>query len=394
MNSGPYTPQAGHRPPFFVEPQTAFRYASMSFDLVIKDRSPAPIIMYGPPHMGKTVALRTLRQLATEQKFLPVWVSCQTGADNIAALNGALMDCTAETPHEVSRFYTDLLSSYYRNRAQVKISDGMIRLIPRSIQAFSKQKHSIPAIDLVDYLFEGLTRAARSNGYSGIALFIDDIDMCTPEEIQFIADSIHVVSGREFHWLSTFITGGPDILTKMNLEHYSRYTYCYLPPLQPEEATQALVRPSEQRGVGWDGAAVKLVLDAVGGCPDLIQQVGAQLWSNVSPANGETVTTEQTAKALNQVLNQLTATRFDRWWAEASEDEQRWLLAAVDALTEKSQVDLDRVQELTGAPTHVVRRAEILLKDRGVLWGVGEDPVAFVVPAFKDYLRTMSDNRK
>jgi hypothetical protein len=243
-------------------------------------------------------------------------------------------------------------------------------------------------IDLVE-LFTDAASIATDVG-TGIALFIDEMQDLSPEDISALCAACHELSQ----------TGAPLIVVGAGLPHlpaslsaaksYSERLFRYqrIDRLDRISADQALCAPAAREQVEYEAKALDALYEASGGYPYFVQAYGKATWDH---APGTPITAADVRVAAPEAEAELAVGFFGSRYERATPAEREYMramasLSPVD--TEDEAVPTAEVaRTLERRPASLSPARDALIK-KGLIYSGERGTVAFTVPHFGRYLRT------
>lgn len=240
-------------------------------------------------------------------------------------------------------------------------------------------------VDLTELVLD-LGETARDLGI-GLVLLIDEMQDLDETELAAIAGASHEAGQRELPFL-TVGAGLPSLplaLTEAKSYAERLFEYRRIGPLGFEAARAALLRPSESRGVTWEGAAADRVLAASAGYPYFLQVYGKATWDF---AEATPIDEADVRVGIEAGLAELDIGFYGSRWERATASQRTYLAAVAkggDAPSSTAEVARRlgrRPSDLTVARDQLMRKGLLFAPDRGT--------IAFTVPGMADYIARQS----
>jgi hypothetical protein len=254
-------------------------------------------------------------------------------------------------------------------------------------------------IDLVE-LFTDVASLATDVG-TGVALFIDEMQDCAPDDISALCAACHELSQ----------TGAPLIVVGAGLPHlpallsasksYSERLFRYqrIDRLDRIAADHALCAPASRENVEFEEKALDVLYEASGGYPYFVQAYGKATWDH---APRTPITAADVRVAAPEAEAELAVGFFGSRYERATPAEREYLRAMADAAVAEAQAAADGtgqgLDEIESVPTSSVasildRKPQSLspardaLLKKGLIYSGERGRIAFTVPHFGRYLR-------
>ncbi|HEV7722823.1 MAG TPA: ATP-binding protein, partial [Iamia sp.] len=235
--------------------------------------------------------------------------------------------------------------------------------------------------DLTDLAID-LGEAAADLGV-GAALFIDEMQHLSREELSAICQACHETSQRvlPFFVLGAGLPSLPGVLAEARSYSERLFSYTRVDRLDAEDAKSALTQPADEEGVSWTADAVTTVLGASGGYPYFIQQFGQTTWN---AAVGSPITDGDAAEGVRVGLQLLDHGFFRARWERATRSERDYLAAmSSDGDGPSSTGELARRLGKRATSLGPVR-ANLIAK--GLVYAPEHGRIAFTVPGMADFI--------
>lgn len=178
-------------------------------------------------------------------------------------------------------------------------------------------------------LFSEVGEAAREAG-TGVLFTIDEIQYLVRSELSALIIGLHRVSqlGLPLLVAGAGLPSLPGLAGEARSYAERLFMYVDIGSLGHDDALDALVRPAEQEGAGWETDAVEQVIADTKGYPYFLQDFGKQAW-NV--AEGPTITRSDVQAGTVLAIADLDS-GFFRARIDKTTDAERDYLRAMAAL--------------------------------------------------------------
>ncbi|WP_341358574.1 ATP-binding protein [Georgenia sp. M64] len=260
----PYMPGAGRKPAALVGRDDTLRSWDIALQRAERGVTDQPFVLYGLRGVGKTVLLTQLRHDAQARDWWVVQVE--------AGANRSLREMLGEGLYEP-------LSEISRPSAGRRVLRALKTALSFKASydatgtwTFGADLSGIPGggadsgvLDTdLRKIIKDVSLAAAEEGV-GLAILIDEAQDLSTAELTTLA----VVSqaAAQDNWPVLFALAGLPSLPQTLAEAKSyteRFQFNPVEKLSHEDAHAAIVRPAEQEGVSWDGAALENLVEASG----------------------------------------------------------------------------------------------------------------------------------
>jgi len=390
----PYAPGAGQRPPELAGRDRELEVFEVVLERVARGRPERSLVLTGLRGVGKTVLLNTLRSEAIGRLWGTGKIEARPDQPMRRPLSAALHMAVRElaprhrAPDRIDEFLGVLKAFALRaNAPGGKLRDRWQPGIDVPAANGRADSGDIE-IDLVE-LFTDAASIATDVG-TGIALFIDEMQDLSPEDISALCAACHELSQ----------IGAPLIVVGAGLPHlpaslsaaksYSERLFRYqrIDRLDRISADQALCAPASREQVEYEAKALDALYEASGGYPYFVQAYGKATWDH---APGTPITAADVRVAAPEAEAELAVGFFGSRYERATPAEREYMramasLSAVD--TEGEAVPTAEVaRTLERRPASLSPARDALIK-KGLIYSGERGTVAFTVPHFGRYLRT------
>lgn len=336
----------------------------------------------GPRGVGKTSLLRRAQRTATDLGLATVYVT---------AGNGTLTAVIADEVDQLTRAWGhgDVLAQWVE---EVKMSAGVPGLghvevtggggpAPQATRAFR---------ELVTHTTRSATQDADRKG---LVLLIDEFQAADKDSLRTIAYAWQELQSSDLPVPAALLAAGlshtPDVVTGA-VTYAERFQYRLMRDLEPHETREALTAPTSKLGVAWATDALATVVERAQGYPYFVQVYGDEVWRAAgNPDWGSQLTGGHVHAAQGRVDVDLTELYRTRW-AKASARE-RGILAIMATHPGPLVPRRDIATEL-GVDTTALSMARQSLLDKGIVDAPVHGMLAFTVPGFGAYVRSVTDS--
>lgn len=345
----------------------------------LSDRS---MIVSGLRGVGKTVLLLEFEGIAKDAGWTaprPIEIKSDTDfrSELADAAYQALLQLSARRAlGDRLRSFTGLLRGFKVGAS----SDGGVEF------SFDPEAVSGSTGDLerdLTYLFEELGQTAREHE-TGVVFLVDEMQFLAREELEAVAAAMHRMSQTK---LPIALVGAglpqlPGLVGEAKSYAERLFAYPRLGPLSEDAARQALVAPSEARGVGWEDEALARIISESGCYPAFIQAYGKEAWTH---APSSPIRAIDVLDAEPLVLAQLDEEFFHVRFEKATGREREYMAAMAD-LGDGPYRTPDIAERLGRRLPYTSAPRDSLIK-KGLIYSPDYGQVDFTVPKFSPFMR-------
>jgi len=395
----PYAPGAGQRPPELAGRDDELRTFDVVLERIARGRPERSVVLTGLRGVGKTVLLNTLRSAAVRAKWGTGKLEARPDQRLRRPLSSALHQAVRELGHSQQADVDQVLGvikSFAQRDAgpNAKLRDRWNPGIDAPAITGRADSGDIE-IDLVELLSDAGGLAADMG--RGIAIFIDEMQDLDPEDVSALCAACHEISQAS---LPVIVVGAglphlPAVLSASKSYSERLFRYARIDRLPREAADRALQSPAQEEDAEFDTAALDAMYAATGGYPYFIQAYGKVAW-DVAP--GSPVTVADVDVAAPAAEAELAVGFFGSRYERATPGEREYLRAMADAASDIPDEERDDVESVpTAAVAKVLGRkpqslspARDALLKKGLIYSGERGRIAFTVPHFGKYLRSVS----
>jgi hypothetical protein len=384
----PYSPGAGVRPRELAgrdEELDNFQVLRRRAERGLVGRS---IVLTGLRGVGKTVLLNELAAKAAEDGWLVTKVE---------------MDTTG-TPDR--RFKYQVARSFNRSlreaRARWRRGGDALRRALRTFKSFSltidpsgtlsagievdhapgRADTGTLEVDLEELALDVAAAAAEQS--VGVALFIDELQDATGEELAAIAATCHEAAqrGARFYVVGAGLPSLPGLLAEARSYSERLFDYRRLGALGYSAASQAVVVPAAAEGVEWEQKAVELIVEKSDGFPFFLQEFAKAAWD---VATGPVITGADANEGVRLGITELDRGFFASRWQRATPSEREYMKAmAMDGEGPSQSGEIARRLNKKRANLLGPTRAKLI--NKGLIYAPEHGLIAFTVPGMAGFV--------
>ena len=242
-------------------------------------------------------------------------------------------------------------------------------------------------IDLVELLSDLAGLAADRE--RGIAVFLDEMQDLGPQDVSALCAAVHEIGQMS---LPLVVVGAglphlPAVLSASKSYSERLFRYHRIDRLSREAADQALVSPAAEEGVDWAPEALEAMYQVTGGYPYFVQAYGKVIW-DAAPTSP--ITADDVRVGVPEAEAELAVGFFGSRYERATPAERDYLRAMAEADADESSVATAEVARILERTPQSVSPARDALLKKGLVYATERGRIAFTVPHFGRYLRTVS----
>jgi AAA+ ATPase superfamily predicted ATPase len=236
--------------------------------------------------------------------------------------------------------------------------------------------------DLTDVLV-ALGEAAQEQD-RGVVFLFDEVQFLTTVELEALIAGLHKTVQRQLP--ITLVGAGLPQLPRLAGEAKSYaerlFQFPTIGQLSESEAAEALIKPAEPHGVGYEPEALATIVDYTQGYPYFLQEFGKLVWDR-SPS--KTITQEIAEETREAVEAKLDSSFFRVRTDRVTELELQYMRAMAELGPEpQAAKDVARLMDRTSEQLGPTRSRLI---EKGLLYTPAHGFAAFTVPQFDRYMR-------
>ncbi len=383
----PYAPGAGNPPPELAGRKDILEIATTAVQRIGSGRPTQSIILVGLRGVGKTVLLNRIEQLASDEKFITIFIEAHEGKSLpellIPGLRSALFKLSAvHTAKETARRGLRVLKSFLGG-LKISVEGIDVGIDPETGSADSGDIEA----DLPELVLS-VANAAK-NAKKAIIVLVDELQYLSEKELSALIMSVHRTNQKN---LPLLIVGAglPQIIGLAgNSKSYAERLFKYprVGALEKIDAISAIVSPAAAEGVNFSEEAVERILALTQRYPYFIQQWAYESWNVAADENIDRATVETaTGLAVEELDRSFFKVRFDR--CTPSEKNYMRALAEFGPGNQRS----GEIAELLGVKSTSVAPTRSALIKKGMIYSPSHGDTAFTVPLFDEYMKRAMPN--
>ncbi|WP_203567587.1 ATP-binding protein [Aestuariimicrobium ganziense] len=387
--ANPYAPGAGQRPPELAGRDEQLEAFDIVLARTLRGRPERSIMLTGLRGVGKTVLLNALRSAAVKAGFGTGKFEARPGQDMRRPLGAALHLAIRELGHPDADQVLGTLKAFVEAGAGPKAKPSE-RWSP-GINAPAVRGRADSGdieIDLVELLSD--VGGLASDLQRGVALFIDEMQDLGPDDVSALCAAAHEISqsGLPLIVVGAGLPHLPAVLSASKSYSERLFRYMRIDRLAREAADLALTAPAADEGARFTDEALDEMYRATGGYPYFIQAYGKVVW-DVAPSSPIQLGDVQVAvpEAEAELGVGFFGSRYER--ATPAEREYLRAMAEVSEQTGDETVSSAAVAEQVGRKAQSLSPARDALMKKGLVWSGERGKIAFTVPHFGRYLRSV-----
>ncbi|WP_168582670.1 ATP-binding protein [Gephyromycinifex aptenodytis] len=399
--TNPYAPGAGQRPPELAGRDEQLRTFDVVLERIARGRPERSIVLTGLRGVGKTVLLNALRSSAVRAGWGSGKFEARPDQGLRRPMSAALHVAVRELGHpqqdDVDQVLGVIKAFALRDApANAKLRDRWQPGIDVPVQNGRADSGDIE-IDLVELLTDVGGLAADVG--KGVAVFIDEMQDLGPQDVSALCAACHEISQNG---LPVIVVGAglphlPAILSASKSYSERLFRYSRIDRLDRAAAEHALQVPAREEDAEWSQDALEAMYHATGGYPYFIQAYGKVTW-DAAPASP--ISAHDVAVAGPEAEEELGVGFFGSRFERATPGEREYLRAMAEVAAEQVAAgeELDETESVPTAEVakHLDRKPQSLspardgLLKKGLIYSSERGRIAFTVPHFGKYLRSIA----
>jgi len=380
----PFAPGAGTAPPELVGRSDVLDEAKLTFGRVKLERAARSFLLVGLRGVGKTVLLNRLQEMAAAENYKSISIEAPEGR---------------RLPDLLIPKLRQLLLSLDRMQGvndKVKRALGVLRSFGSAFKVkYGEVEFGIgvdPEVGTADSgdLELDLPELLLTIGEAGkardipVAIFIDEMQYLTEQELSAIILSIHQVSQKRLPLL-LIGAGLPQLvgLVGKSKSYAERlFEFPRIGALKAFDAKNALSIPVQKEGVSFDSAALDEIYRLTKGYPYFLQEWGYYTW-NIATRSPITLGVVKSAHAevIHRLDENFFRVRFDRLTPREKDYLRAMAELGPEAHRSGEVADILEVEVRSVAPL----RSGLIKK--GMIYSPAHGDTAFTVPLFDEFMK-------
>lgn len=384
----PYAPGAGQRPPQLAGRDEQLRQFDIVLERIARGRPERSLVLTGLRGVGKTVLLNAMRSAAVRAGWGTGKLEARPEQGLRRPLGAALHMAVRELGHPDPTQVLGVLKAFVERDAPrgAKPSDRWQPGILAPTVSGRADSGDIE-IDLVELLSDLAGLAADRE--RGIAVFLDEMQDLGPQDVSALCAAVHEIGQMS---LPLVVVGAglphlPAVLSASKSYSERLFRYHRIDRLSREAADQALVSPAAEEGVDWAPEALEAMYQVTGGYPYFVQAYGKVIWD---AALTSPITADDVRVGVPEAEAELAVGFFGSRYERATPAERDYLRAMAEADADESSVATAEVARILERTPQSVSPARDALLKKGLVYATERGRIAFTVPHFGRYLRTVS----
>lgn len=380
--TNPYTPGSGPQPPFLAGREGILDDGRVAIERMKRGLHSQGIVLLGLRGVGKTVLLNRFLGMAENKAILTAKIEAYEGMSLAAGLAPELrqllyrLDLLAAATHKM-KIAANTLRNFI-GAFKVRVSD-----VELGIDVAHGQASSGDIAQDLPTLIVSVSEAAKSAD-AQIAIFIDEMQYLSVDELTAIAMAMHEVSQRNLP--AVFFGAGLPQLSALigNAREYAERLFLYpeIGPLGEAEAAEAITKPAANLGVQFRPAAVDKILDLSQRYPYFLQVWGQVVWNAAKRSPIQPKDVDFASSAAESYLD----THFFKVRFKRATEVQLKYLRAMAELGPGSQKTGD-IAALLGVSSNQANPIRQQLIAKGIIWGPQFGKTEFTVPMFDQFMK-------
>ncbi len=379
----PFTPGAGCPPPAMVGRDEIMHEAHILLGRTLLGKPEKSMLLTGLRGVGKTVLLNQIENMARDQGYKTILIEAQEGCPFAAKLIPPLrnlfyeLDRTEGRKEKIKRGL--LILRNFIGAVKLNYGDFGIDLDPLpGIADTGDMEADLPE------LFLAVAEAAREK-QTGVALFIDEIQLLNQAELAALILSMHKLQQKQAPLV--LVGAGLPTLPRLagDAKSYAErlFSYPIIGRLNRQESRNALTKPAEQEGADFTIEATTAIYEQTEGYPYFLQEWGYQVWNQAKRPH---MTLDDVDSAASQVTKRLDMNFFRVRYERLTESEKRFM-HAMAACGEKGLCKSSDVADYLDMKASAITPTRANLIKKGMIYSPRHGLIDYSVPLFGEFLK-------
>jgi hypothetical protein len=377
----PFSPGAGTPPPELAGRDRIIEDATVALARVKSGRPAKSQMLLGLRGVGKTVLLNEIARIAEGDGYRTI--ELETPEDRrlaemlVPPLRSVLTRLSAVEKSKALAIKALRGLTSFASAFKVKVGEVEVSVADTGVADSGNLETDLPELLL-------LVAEAAQAAEIPVAIFIDEAQYLTREDLSALIVSIHKVGQRQLP-LIVFGAGLPQLAALAGeAKSYAERLFDYPPvgPLESSDAEHAIREPIRGKGAEIEYAALVEIVKYTQGYPYFLQEWGSHTWdeSPVSPITSADVS-RATVKALNTLDKGFFRVRYDR--LTPREKQYMRAMAELGSGPHRS----GDIAELLGVKVTTISPLRAGLIGKGMIYSPQHGDTAFTVPMFDEFMK-------
>lgn len=393
MLPSPYNPGAGTMPPVLAGRDDLLADAEELLTRAAHfGRASSPLVWTGVRGVGKTVTLAEARQRAEGRGFVVANVTADRAGGLPARLAEAIGSALAAAGvTRRGRGWERLAERLAAFGVQISVG-GVVTL-----GVTTEPARAAPATsqDMLRGLITDATAQITGAGKAGLVLTLDELQEAPVDGLRVLVYALQelTVDGAPVVTLAAGLPALPERLMEAG-SFTERFAYRRMEKLTAQASLRALVEPAERLGVQWAEESTEGIAALCAGSPYLLQLYADAAWRVAAPDAGAVISPREVAAGITIAERTLWDGQYRGRWNRATPAERELLGAIAQSLDERGIARAADIGGRLGKTNQQFSRDRANLIDKGFIEAVGHGQLAFTVPGFERFVRTIADQAR
>lgn len=378
----PYTPGAGTPPLVLAGRDDIVTAAETALKRIKIGRPGRSQVLLGLRGVGKTVLLNKIFNLAEDENFFTIKIEAPESGD-------FAQRCMPELKRILLRLSTqeNLRQKLGLAAAAARNFAAMFRLTYEGFEFGATPDQGLAnsgdfETDFSEMMRHVLIAAQAADRH--VALFVDEVQYLSPQELAGIALTCHDAAQRGLPFV--FFGAGLPQIAKLagDAKSYAErlFEFPQVGSLDDDAARAALRKPAQEEGADYAPAALDMILAKSQNYPYFLQEWGSHVWLQ---SQGPIMTAEDVSAAETHLVRHLDASFFRVRFDRCKPVQQKYLRAMAE-LGPGPHATGDIAAMLGCEPSQVsATRAQLI--SLGMIWSQRHGETAFTVPLFDEFMK-------
>jgi AAA ATPase domain len=382
----PFSPGAGTPPPELAGRDKIIEDATVALARAKSGRPAKSQMLLGLRGVGKTVLLNEIARIAERDGYRTI--ELETPEDRrlaemlVPPLRSVLTRLSAVEKSKALAIKALRALHSFAHAFKVRVGELEVSVGELGLADSGTLETDLPELLLL------VAEAARAAGIP-VAIFIDEVQYLTREDLSALIVAIHKIGQRQLP-LIVFGAGLPQLAALAGeAKSYAERLFDYpaVGPLEASDAEHAIREPIRSKRAEIQPAALDEIVKHTRGYPYFLQEWGSHTWDEapVSPIMRADVS-RATIKALNTLDKGFFRVRFDR--LTPREKQYMRAMAELGSGPHRS----GDIADLLGVKVTTISPLRAGLIGKGMIYSPQHGDTAFTVPMFDEFMkRSMPD---
>ncbi len=382
--NNPFNPGAGTTPPQLAGRAPILNAARLALRRLKAGRPARGQLMLGLRGVGKTVLLREIRRMATEEELLPISLEIpedeRLGQALVPALRSGLYSLSRTAKAKSLATQALAVLGTFASAFNLDVTTGEVGFDASRVRGIADSgdlETDLPALCMT------VAEAARAAG-TPVVLLVDELQYLREDDLRALIVAVHKVTQEDLP-LILFGAGLPQLAALAGAaKSYAErlFEYPAVGPLDAPAAREAISVPVRKTHAEISATALTAIATQTEGYPYFLQEWGKHAWDI---ATGTRIEASDVSAATDVTLADLDAGFFRVRYDRLTPTEREYLRAMAQLGSGPHRSGA--IAKALGARVEAVSATRATLIAKGMIYSPAHGDTAFTVPMFDAFMR-------